>query len=320
MLKIRVPVDDGLVHGAHGVARDFARSARDLRESRSHRQSDAYRRGREEGHHNRQAWTDGARNHHSATSSWRWGPLPPPPPWHARGGPPPPFRPYYAPEPPMYYDDDHELVYGNEQASAISNDGRTLRHNVDCSNCRDAVVGIRWMCANCSSIPTYNLVSATVRSDSAVVLAWADTYSLLQHPSRTRPSQCSTCEKFAPAIHNPLHSFMVRARLETTASLNVLIRVLNFICPQRLTHQLQEPLPPLSQFLPVIYDPSSPLIGSERRLHDASNGRANGGDNGEDDDVLSTLVLHQQVICDNCLESIHGPWMRCCAYNIEHIE
>jgi hypothetical protein len=53
-----------------------------------------------------------------------------------------------------------------------------------------------------------------------------------------------------------------------------------------------------------LYDPSSPLP------HDDLAGSVHS--NGSDGRVGDALVLHQNVICDICLEAIAGAWMRCC--------
>lgn len=94
--------------------------------------------------------------------------------------------------------------------------------------------------------------------------------------------QCSTCERDAHTFHNPLHAFL------------------------RITRPLHKPLPALSGILPILYDPSSSLRCDEPSLSTgstrsgSSDGRPDGG-----------LVLHQNVICDVCLEAISGAWIRC---------
>ncbi|ORY70652.1 hypothetical protein BCR35DRAFT_307963 [Leucosporidium creatinivorum] len=93
---------------------------------------------------------------------------------------------------------------------------------------------------------------------------------------------CSSCERTSHAIHNPLHCFL------------------------RLTQPLSKPLPPLSQFLPVLYDPSTPPSHYE-----SANGTGGSG-SGSSDGLGEAIVLHPQVICDVCADAIVGPWNRCC--------
>lgn len=169
MLKIKVPVDDSLVSGAHNFARELTHSTRqghrDDHRTPGHRLDGEYS-------HGQRAWSREPRQYHPPpTSHWRWGQLPPPPPglphfappppppWHIRGLPPPPSFPtsYYPAEPPMYYGD--EAGHSPEQRGQSVDSARPLRHHADCSHCGSAIMGVRWTCANCPSNPTYNLVS-----------------------------------------------------------------------------------------------------------------------------------------------------------------
>jgi len=116
---------------------------------------------------------------------WDWGPGQGPGPGH--GPPPPPWhQPWRGPKhhghgkgphgpPPIYL-----INTGGGGGSAasvqrldslehlnIANAGRmNLPHNVSCSSCSQSIFGIRWLCANCPTQPTLDLVSSRAYTHS----------------------------------------------------------------------------------------------------------------------------------------------------------
>lgn len=116
---------------------------------------------------------------------------PPPPPWHAGPGPahghgpgpgPPPHGPWQhhwrAPRhhgpgkgppgpPPIYLINTGQngaqasvQQLNSLDALSLTDAGRlNLPHHVSCSSCSNYIFGVRWVCANCPTVPTTDLVS-----------------------------------------------------------------------------------------------------------------------------------------------------------------
>ena len=85
--------------------------------------------------------------------------MPPPPPWNGAGPPGPPPHP---PAPPLYpgaAPSTSQAISALRSRSGSTEAQRNVVHRgVACGGCRKEIVGIRWLCANCPSNPTFNLV------------------------------------------------------------------------------------------------------------------------------------------------------------------
>lgn len=255
VLKITVPVvEDWLVDEATDRARMMSREGSSSRRRRSSGS------GRHQGHGG--GWGvsgyDGAPYHPHPHDNY---PPPPPgfgpPPPHYFGPPPTHHNPHGGPSAPLYVLNSAGQLqpqYGEMplQPLALPGSSEAINravHQVLCRGCNRVIQGIRWLCAQCGSAPTFDL--------------------------------CSSCERSSHLIHNPLHCFL------------------------RITRPLQKALPPLLQLLPVLYDPTSPARFES--LSSSGSSRS-----GSSEGINDAVVLHQNVLCDNCLEAICGPWMRCC--------
>ncbi|KAI5477009.1 hypothetical protein MNV49_006967 [Pseudohyphozyma bogoriensis] len=213
LLKITVPVSEDIMDDASDRARVMTRDGSSLRQRRS---------------------SPGRRS----IPQWEA------PPYENHGIPPPSNYPAYSqPQYPNQFPVQPLAHPGSRDEMNNS------FHNIVCQGCSRLIQGVRWICAQCGSTPTYDL--------------------------------CSSCEQSSHLIHNPLHCFL------------------------RITRPLQHALPPLSQLLPILYDPSAPA----RFESLTSNGSSRSGSS---EGLNDAVVLHQNVICDNCLEAIPGAWMRCC--------
>lgn len=275
LLKITVPATDDAFEDASDRARLISRNRSGSMGSYRRGGSPPGRRGDDRAWHG--GWHDHPppphhpdSYHHRQHDSHGWGPHghggPRPPPHYPRGGvydlPPwqrgPHAHPARGGGPPVYIIDPATGALVPQNSGALiprrGSDGQsTVVHHVACDRCDRLIQGIRWLCAQCSTTPSYNL--------------------------------CSACQPASHSFHNPLHCFL------------------------RITRPIYKPLPPLSQLLPVLYDPSSSLRFDERAGGGGS--IASNGSDGSGGMADGAMVLHQNVICDNCLEAISGAWMRC---------
>ncbi|KAK4700126.1 hypothetical protein P7C70_g6126, partial [Phenoliferia sp. Uapishka_3] len=172
LLKISVPVqDDWFIDEASDRARMMTRS----------REGSSVRRRRSP---RREVWSS-----RPGPSYDQWGPPPPPLPPSGNYSP-------YGPPPPHYFPTSHRggpnpyavnltgQQYGGMPLQPLALPGsvdqlNTLVHQVMCRGCSKVVRGVRWMCAQCGTSPTFDL--------------------------------CSFCERSSHLIHNPLHCFLVSA-------------------------------------------------------------------------------------------------------------
>ncbi|PCH36367.1 hypothetical protein WOLCODRAFT_108609 [Wolfiporia cocos MD-104 SS10] len=127
----------------------------------------------------------------------------------------------------------------SDAASVVA---ETDDHGVRCSNCSEPIVGLRYQCATCISIPK--------------------PYSL-----------CATCEERSYMIHDPMHVFIQ--------------------FPRPLDRPLQVEVP----LVPQVYKtPAGPPAGQY--------------DPGNPKKYLKSLK-HSYLLCDCCMNYIHGEWFRC---------
>lgn len=128
----------------------------------------------------------------------QWGPPPgafghgPPPPGYF-GAPPPPPGPVWQLTP----------QYGTMPLQPLALPGTVdqlnhVVHQVMCRGCSRAIRGVRWLCAQCGTSPTFDLVRLTSCLHLKII-------------SDTLVPQCSICERSSHLIHNALHCFLVRA-------------------------------------------------------------------------------------------------------------
>ncbi|KAH8921063.1 hypothetical protein BT69DRAFT_1321047 [Atractiella rhizophila] len=288
LLKIIVPVEPEALAEANDRARRLTEGGRDDDSASSSRR----RRGG--GWEERERWDLERRERPDFRfHDFPYGHGPPfGPPHHFWGHHPPPHRRHHGPPPPppVYLINAGGMNNGQVSA-ALALEPMTFRRpgegdsvfvhdDVLCNGCDRAIVGMRWLCANCSTDPSYNL--------------------------------CEDCEKSSQIIHDPLHAFL-RLPRPLERPLPRLPRLLPILYQQTIGSG-SDGGSSVRQF--SSRDRGS-QAGSGVGGSNGAGGRDDrsaielrtfnsiGGSQEEE-------IMHKAVICDFCMKSIKGAWM-CCA-------